>query len=134
MHRPTIISCAVTGGADTKEMNPAVPVKPEGNCRGSLAAHGPARRLCIFMCGTQRQESHAGPREKCSIIRGNYGKIRKSGSEVILNLTTGWGGVIRVNPENPVEPVPGARLKTVEERVAHILQCKPIFVPLMWPR
>ena len=29
MSRPVIISCAVTGGADTKEMSPAVPVTPE---------------------------------------------------------------------------------------------------------
>ena len=38
MHRPTIISCAVTGGADTKEMNPAVPVKPEEIAAEALAA------------------------------------------------------------------------------------------------
>ena len=29
MARPVIISCAVTGGADTKGMNPAVPATPE---------------------------------------------------------------------------------------------------------
>ena len=29
MTRPVIISCAVTGGADNAQMNPAIPVTPE---------------------------------------------------------------------------------------------------------
>ena len=39
MTSPVIISCAVTGGADTKRMNPAVPVSPAEIAAEALAAH-----------------------------------------------------------------------------------------------
>ena len=39
MARPIIISCAVTGGADTKGMNPNVPVTPKEIADEVLAAH-----------------------------------------------------------------------------------------------
>ena len=39
MPNPTIISCAVTGGADTKSMNPAIPVSPKEIAAEALAAH-----------------------------------------------------------------------------------------------
>ena len=126
MQSPTIISCAVTGGADTKEMNPAVPVKPEEIAEEALAAHeAGAAVVHIHVRDPETGKATPDPEKNARLFEETTEKIRKSGSEVILNLTTGWGGVIRVNPENPVEPVPGARLKTVEERVAHILQCKP---------
>jgi len=126
MQRPTIISCAVTGGADTKEMNPAVPVKPEEIAAEALAAHDAGAAVVpIHVRDPETGKATPDPEKNARLFEETTEEIRKSGSKVILNLTTGWGGVIRVNPENPVEPVPGARLKTVEERVAHILQCKP---------
>ena len=126
MQRPTIISCAVTGGADTKEMNPAVPVKPEEIAAEALAAHDAGAAVVhIHVRDPETGKATPDPEKNVRLFEKTTEEIRKTGSEVILNLTTGWGGVIRVNPENPVEPVPGARLKTVEERVAHILQCKP---------
>ena len=126
MQRPTIISCAVTGGADTKEMNPAVPVKPEEIAAEALAAHDAGAAVVhIHVRDPETGKATPDPEKNVRLFEETTEEIRKSGSQVILNLTTGWGGVIRVNPENPVEPVPGARLKTVEERVAHILQCKP---------
>ena len=126
MQSPTIISCAVTGGADTKEMNPAVPVKPEEIAEEALAAHDAGAAVVhIHVRDPETGKATSDPEKNARLFEETTEEIRKSGSEVILNLTTGWGGVIRVNPENPVEPVPGARLKTVEERVAHILQCKP---------
>ena len=39
MTSPVVISCAVTGGADTKRMNPAVPVTPAEIAAEALAAH-----------------------------------------------------------------------------------------------
>ena len=126
MQRPTIISCAVTGGADTKEMNPAVPVKPEEIAAEALAAHDAGAAVVhIHVRDPETGKATPDPEKNSRLFEETTEEIRKSGSQVILNLTTGWGGVIRVNPENPVEPAPGARLKTAEERIAHILQCKP---------
>ena len=126
MTSPVIISCAVTGGADTKRMNPAVPVTPAEIAAEALAAHDAGAAIIhIHVRDPETGTSTPDPDMNARLFAETTNEIRKSGSKLILNLTTGWGGVIGVNPDYPVEPVKGARLKTAEERVAHILECKP---------
>jgi len=126
MPDPTIISCAVTGGADTKSMNPVVPVTPKEIAEEALAAHDAGAAIVhIHVRDPETGRATPDPDENARLFEETTEEIRKTGSKVILNLTTGWGGVIGVNPDNPVEPAPGARLKTAEERVAHVLSCKP---------
>ena len=126
MPNPTIVSCAVTGGADTKSMNPAVPVTPQEIAEEALAAHDAGAAIVhIHVRDPETGKATPDPDHNARLFEETTEEIRKTGSKVILNLTTGWGGVIGVNPDNPVEPAPGARLKTAEERVAHVLSCKP---------
>lgn len=126
MPNPTIISCAVTGGADTKAMNPAVPVSPAEIAAEALAAHDAGAAIVhIHVRDPETGRATPDPEKNARLFEETTEEIRKTGSKVLLNLTTGWGGVIGINPDNPVEPAPGARLKTAEERVAHILSCKP---------
>ena len=126
MTSPVIISCAVTAGADTKRMNPAVPVTPAEIAAEALAAHDAGAAIIhIHVRDPETGTSTPDPDMNARLFAETTNEIRKSGSKLILNLTTGWGGVIGVNPDYPVEPVKGARLKTAEERVAHILECKP---------
>lgn len=126
MSEPTIISCAVTGGADTKAMNPAVPVSPKEIATEALAAYEAGAAIVhIHVRDPETGRSTPDPEKNARLFEETTEEIRKSGSSVILNLTTGWGGVIGVDPDNPPEPAPGARLKTADERVAHVLSCKP---------
>ena len=126
MADPIIISCAVTGGADTKGMNPAIPVTPTEIATEAIAAHDAgAAVIHIHVRDPETGRSTPDPDLNTRLFAETTNEIRKSGSNLILNLTTGWGGVIDVNPDNPVEPAEGVRLKTAEERVSHILECKP---------
>ena len=90
MQRPTIISCAVTGGADTKEMNPAVPVSPEEIAAEALAAHDAGAAVVhIHVRDPEPGKATPAPEKNARLFEETTEEIRKSGSGVILNLTTG---------------------------------------------
>mgnify|MGYP002881941872 CR=1 FL=1 len=126
MPNPTIISCAVTGGADTKSINPAVPVSPTEIAAEAMDAYDAGAAIVhIHVRDPETGKATPDPEKNARLFEETTEEIRKSGSKVILNLTTGWGGVIGVNQNNPVEPAPGSRLKTAGERVAHVLSCQP---------
>src|SRR3546814_9968788 len=52
-------------------------------------------------------------------------RIRDSGSDVLVNLTTGAGGRFIPGADNPAVGGPGTTLKRPEERVAHVERLRP---------
>ena len=52
-------------------------------------------------------------------------RIRQSGSEVIINLSTGEGGRFVPGTDEPAVAAPGTTLTTPEQRVAHVEALKP---------
>ena len=88
MQRKVIISCAVTGSADTPGRNPAVPVTPEQIATSALdAAKAGAAIVHIHV----RDPKTTKPSMETAHYREVMERIRAKNGDVLINLTTGPG-------------------------------------------
>jgi len=122
MQRKVIISCAVTGSADTPGRNPAVPVTPEQIANSSLdAAKAGAAIVHIHV----RDPQTSKPSMDVAHYREVVERIRASGSDVLINLTTGPGARFSHDENDPSKPGPDSVLRSPEQRVRHVVELKP---------
>src|SRR6202048_4759140 len=114
MQRKVMISCAVTGSADTPGRNPAVPVTPEQIARSSIdAAKAGAAIVHIHVRNPQTTK----PSMDNALYREVVERIRASGTDVLINLTTGPGARFSPGVDDPLKPGPATNLKRPQERV-----------------
>src|ERR1041384_3834253 len=98
MSRKVMISCAVTGSADTAGKNPAVPVTPEQIAASALdAAKAGAAIVHIHV----RDPKTGLPSMEGAHYAEVVERLRASGTDVIINLTTGPGGRFSPPPAAP---------------------------------
>jgi len=122
VQRKVMISCAVTGSADSVGKNPAVPVTPEQIATSAIdAAKAGAAIVHIHV---------RDPKTGLASMEGAHyaevvDRIRKSGTDVVINLTTGPGGRFSPDPADPMQPGPGTTLRTPRQRVQHVLDLRP---------
>jgi len=122
MGRDVIISCAITGGADTVGKHPAIPVTPEQIATSSIeAAKAGAAIVHIHV----RDPATGKASRELAHYRETVERIRGSGVDVIINLTTGPGAIFFPGQDNPAVGGPGTTLSRPEERVRHIQELKP---------
>jgi len=120
--RKVMISCAVTGSADTPGKNPAVPVTPEQIATSAIdAAKAGAAIVHIHV---------RDPRTGLPSMEGAHyaevvDRIRSSGTDVVINLTTGPGGRFSPSSDDAMKPGPGTTLRTPRQRVQHVLDLRP---------
>ncbi len=120
--RKTIISCAVTGSADTVGKNPAVPITPEDIAASALdAAKAGAAIVHIHVRDPETGQASM----ELEYYRRVVGLIRDSATDVVINLTTGYGGRFKPGEEDPLTPGPGTTLIAPELRVQHVVELKP---------
>jgi uncharacterized protein (DUF849 family) len=118
----TIICCAVTGSGDTRHKNPAVPVTPAEIAESAIDA---ARAGAAIVHIHVRDPETGKPSMALEHYREAVERIRQSGVEVILNLTTGAGGRFLPDPADPSRGAPGTNISVPARRVAHVLSLKP---------
>jgi len=122
MQRKIIISCAVTGSADSPGKNPAVPVTPEQIAKSSIdAAKAGAAVVHIHVRNPQTTK----PSMDGALYREVVERIRASGTDVLINLTTGPGARFEHDPEDPTKPGPASTLRGPEDRVRHVVELRP---------
>jgi uncharacterized protein (DUF849 family) len=122
MQRKIMISCAVTGSADTPAKNPAVPVTPAQIAASAIdAAKAGAAIVHIHV----RDPETGKPSMEGTLYREVVERIRSSGTDVLINLTTGPGARFVPGEDDPLAPGPGTTLKRPEERVRHVLELRP---------
>jgi len=122
MQRKVIISCAVTGSADSPGKNPAVPVTPEQIARSSIdAAKAGAAVVHIHV----RNPKTTRPSMDGALYREVVERIRASGCDVLINLTTGPGARFVPGAEDPSQPGPETSLTRPEVRVRHVIELRP---------
>lgn len=122
MQRKVIISCAVTGAADTPGRNPAVPVTPAQIAASSIdAAKAGAAIVHIHV----RDPNTGKPSMETAHYREAVERIRASGTDVLINLTTGPGARFHHDPHDPSKAGPESVLRSPEQRVQHVLEIKP---------
>ncbi|MBP0481687.1 3-keto-5-aminohexanoate cleavage protein [Sagittula salina] len=124
MNREVFITCAVTGSGGTQDRSSHVPRSPRQIAESAIAA---ARAgAAVVHCHVRDPETGA-PSRKLSFYREVTDRIREAEVDVVLNLTAGMGGDMVFGPAS--QPLPlraaGTDMAGAEERVAHVLECRP---------
>src|SRR5208283_5427611 len=122
MQRKVMISCAVTGSAETPAKNPAVPVTPQQIAQSSVDA---ARAGAAIVHIHVRDPLTTRPSMDGALYREVVDRIRSSGVDVLINLTTGPGARYAPGTDDPLKPGPATNMRLPAERVEHILQILP---------
>ena len=122
MQRKVMIACAVTGSADTPGRNPAVPVTPDAIAASAIdAAKAGAAIVHIHV----RDPKTTKPSMDPALYREVVERIRASGTDVLINLTTGSGARFIPGVDDPLKPAPGSTLSLPAERVRHVVELAP---------
>ena len=120
--KPIIISCAVTGGSDTPSKNPAVPVTPREIADSCIeAAEAGAAIVHVHV----RDPETTGPSMDVDLYAEVVERIRASGTDMLVNLTTGIGARFDPGDDDPAVAGPGTNFKRPAERVAHVIRLRP---------
>src|SRR6476646_4843744 len=117
-----MISCAVTGSADTPGKNPAVPVTPEQIASSAIDA---AKAGAAIVHVHVRDPKTGLPSMEGAHYAEVVDRIRSSGTDVVINLTTGPGGRFSPSPDDAMKPGPGTTLRNPRQRVQHVLDLRP---------
>lgn len=122
MTRPVIITCALTGGAALSGKNKAVPVTPQEIADSAIGA---ARAGAAIVHIHVRDPATGQPSMRPELYRETVQRIRDSGVDVIINLTTGPGARFVPGDEDPRVGGAGTTLKPWPDRVVHVEELKP---------
>ncbi len=122
MARKVIISCAVTGGGDTAKKNPAVPVTPE-QIANSVIEAGSAGAAIAHIHVRDPKTGRAS--QEVALYRDVVEQIRGSGSQILINLTTGPGSRFVPSDEDPRVGGPGTTMTAPLKRVQHVVELRP---------
>jgi len=120
--KPTILTCAVTGTFPTRAHNPALPVTPEEIANSCIGAAKAGAAICHIHV---RDPQTGAPSMKLEYYREVMQRIRASGTDLVINLTTGPGGRYVPSDADPAKAGPGSMLTTPEIRTEHIVELKP---------
>src|ERR1700693_2605551 len=122
MHSKVMIACAVTGSADTPGKNPAVPVTPAQIAQSALdAAKAGAAIVHIHV----RDPQTTRPSMDGALYREVVDRVRQSGTDVLINLTTGPGARFMPGADDPWKAGPATNLKIPADRVKHVVELRP---------
>jgi uncharacterized protein (DUF849 family) len=117
------ITCAVTGGGEASPRHPGLPITPEQIARSALEAAEAG--AAIVHCHVRDPRTGAGSRD-LDLYREVVGHLRASGSDVLINLTTGMGGDLIVGERGAQDtPAAGSDLIGPLERLAHVEELLP---------
>ena len=117
----TILSCAVTGNQTTLQQHPGLPCTPQqiaGACVGAAKAGAAI---------THTHVRHADGRPSMELAHHKevVDCIRDSGTDVIINLTTGPGQRFVPGKDDPKAAGPGTTLMEPVRRVEHVVALRP---------
>ena len=122
MARKVMIACALTGAADTPGKNPAVPVTPKQIAESGIAA---AKAGAAIVHIHVRNPETTGPSMELAHYKEVVDRIRDSGTDVVINLTTGAGARFIPGSNDPMVPDPRSTMSTPAQRVRHVVELKP---------
>ncbi len=122
MNNDVIITCAVTGAADTTSRSNLVPITPEQIANAAIEAAKAG--AAVIHVHVRDPESGQGSRDT-GLFKQTVDLIRDSNVDLVLNLTAGMGGDWIPGKEDPSMPGPGTDMVGPEERLAHVIECKP---------
>mgnify|MGYP001410541065 FL=1 len=123
MNKDVIISCAITGSGDTVGKHPAIPVTPEQIANSAIEAASAG--AAITHLHVRNPETGKGTRDD-ELYKEVVSRIKDSGTDVIINLTSGMGGDIEVGPEEDLMNFgPNTDFVGAIERLSHVEKILP---------
>ena len=122
MARDVILTCAVTGGHENFAAHPDFPITPEQIANACLEARAAGAAIVHIHV---REPGTGRPVGDPALYRDVVERIREAGSDVLINLTTGYGGRFVPSEVDPNQPGPGSNLMKPEARMAHVLELRP---------
>ncbi len=122
MAREIIVTCAVTGSHQNFHKHPDYPITPEQIAASCLEA----RRAGAAIVHVHVREPESGAATgDVALYREVVTRVRDSGSDLLINLTTGYGGRFAPSEDDPRTAGPGTTLIAPEERVRHVEELRP---------
>jgi len=118
----TIISCAVTGGADTLAKHPGVPVTPEQIANAAIEARNAGATIAHIHV---RDPKTGKASQSVDYYRDVVERIRASGCDILINLTTGPGSRFVPSDDDPKVGGPGTTMTPPLDRVRHVVELLP---------
>ena len=122
MSNDVIITCAVTGSHQNFQKHPDYPIAPKQIAASCLEARQAGAAIVHVHVRDPETGAPAGDTE---LYREVVERIRDTGSDVLINLTTGFGGRFSPSEDDPRRAGPGTSLIPPEQRVAHVEELKP---------
>jgi uncharacterized protein (DUF849 family) len=118
----TILSCAVTGNITTPQQHPGLPITPRQIADSAIEAGKAGAAIAHIHV---RDPESGKPSMDVALYREVMERIRGSGSDIIINLTTGPGGRYWPSEHDPRVADPRSTLLPPEKRVEHIVALRP---------
>jgi uncharacterized protein (DUF849 family) len=117
-----MITCAVTGGADTVPKHPGVPVTPEQIANAVIEARNAGATIAHIHV---RDPKTGKASQSVDYYREVVERVRGARCDVLINLTTGPGSRFVPSDENPRVGGAGTTMTSPLERVRHVLELSP---------
>lgn len=121
MSEKTILSVAVTGNQTTLQQHPGLPCTPEQISTACIES----AKAGAAIAHVHVRYPDGRPSMELTHYREVVDRIRGSGVDVIINLTTGPGQRFIPSEDDPKVAAPGTTLTTPMRRVEHVLTLKP---------
>lgn len=121
MSRPVIVTCAVTGSAPISAKSRA-PVTPQEIAEAALTAW---REGAAIVHIHVRDPETGAPTGELRYYEDVVNRIKAANSDVLINLTTGFGGRFLPSAEDPSRGGPGTSLIDPLKRCAHVVKLRP---------
>jgi len=122
MKTKTIITCAVTGGADTARKHPGVPVTPEQIAQAVVEARNAGATIAHIHV---RDPKTGLASQSVDYYREVVERVRATGCDILLNLTTGPGSRFVPSDADPRTGGPGTTMTPPLARVRHVVELQP---------
>lgn len=120
--RKTMLTCAVTGGADSTKKSPHVPVTPRQIAQAAVdAANAGATIAHIHV----RDPKTGLASQSVDHYREVVEHIRAARCDIVINLTTGPGSRFVPGADDPKVGGPGTTMTQPLERVRHVVELRP---------
>lgn len=122
MSRSVIITCALTGAAELTAKSGAVPVTPEQIATSAIEAAKAGAAIAHIHV---RDPATGRPSMALAHYREVVDRIRQSGVDMLINLTTGAGASFIPDADDPRVAAPGSSLSHWRKRVEHVTALAP---------
>ena len=122
MHWNPFITCAITGSGASQGVHPDLPITPQQIADSAIDA---AKAGAAIVHCHVREPDTGVPSRRVDLYREVVERIRDSGVDVLINLTTGMGGDLLIGPNGTDTPLEGSDLVGPDERIAHLHDTLP---------